>query len=224
MAAGSRVAEMLRDRLSYVESLCHDRVNWYPEGVPKLWNETIEAHRRAVHDATLAAAASLVAEHGMRAVTMSQIADATGIARATLYKYFPDVEAILRAWHERQLERHIELLSAARDQTRDVERRLETVLESYALIRHDGGRHHAPDVASLLHDDVHVARAHARLRDLIRDLLRRAADTGEVRTDVPPEELADYCVNALAAASGLPSKTAVRRLVAVTMAGLRPVQ
>jgi AcrR family transcriptional regulator len=190
--------------------------------VPKLWNETIEAHRRAVHDATLAAAVALVAEHGLRGVTMSQIAHATGIGGATLYKYFPDVEAILRAWHERQLELHIELLSAARDQTRGALQRLETVLESYALIRHDGGRHHAPDVAAMLHDDTHLARAHARLRDMIRDLLKQAVDAGDVRGDVPPEELADYCVNALAAASRLPSRPAVRRLVSVTMAGLRP--
>ncbi|MGI9077433.1 MAG: TetR/AcrR family transcriptional regulator, partial [Gemmatimonadaceae bacterium] len=55
--------------------------------MPKLWNETIEAHRRAVRDATLNATAALVAEHGLASVTMSQIARETGIGRATLYKY-----------------------------------------------------------------------------------------------------------------------------------------
>lgn len=34
-------------------------------------------------------------------MTMSRIAEEIGIGRATLYKYFPDVEAILLAWHER---------------------------------------------------------------------------------------------------------------------------
>ena len=71
--------------------------------MPKLWNETIEAHRREVRDAILDTTAALVAEHGLRSVTMSQIAEKTGIGRATLYKYFPDVEAILPAWHERQI-------------------------------------------------------------------------------------------------------------------------
>lgn len=54
--------------------------------VPKLWSETIEAHRREVHDAIIETTAARVAEHGLRAVTMSQIAEETGIGRATLYK------------------------------------------------------------------------------------------------------------------------------------------
>ncbi|TIL19051.1 MAG: helix-turn-helix transcriptional regulator, partial [Mesorhizobium sp.] len=55
--------------------------------MPKLWNETIDAHRRAVRDATLDTTAALVAEHGLLSVTMSKIAEETGIGRATLYKY-----------------------------------------------------------------------------------------------------------------------------------------
>ena len=37
----------------------------------------------------------MVAAHGLASVTMSRIAEETGIGRATLYKYFSDVEAIL---------------------------------------------------------------------------------------------------------------------------------
>ncbi|RUV80905.1 TetR/AcrR family transcriptional regulator, partial [Mesorhizobium sp. M5C.F.Ca.IN.020.14.1.1] len=78
--------------------------------MPKLWNETIDAHRRAVRDATLDATAALVAERGLLSVTMAKIAEETGIGRATLYKYFRDVEAILVAWHERQVTGHLEHL------------------------------------------------------------------------------------------------------------------
>ena len=80
--------------------------------MPKLWSETVAAHRRGVRDAVLDTAAALAAEHGLRSVTMSQIAEATGIGRATLYKYFPGVEAILLAWQERQKARHFEQLVA----------------------------------------------------------------------------------------------------------------
>jgi hypothetical protein len=57
---------------------------------------------------------------------------------------------------------------------------------------------------------------------LIRDLLTEAAETGDLRDDIPPDELASYCLHALEAASSMSSKAAVSRLVAVTLAGLRP--
>jgi AcrR family transcriptional regulator len=187
--------------------------------VPKLWNNTIEQHRRAVRDATLDSTAALVAEHGVRSVTMTQIAEQTGIGRATLYKYFPDVDAILVAWHERQVTGHLEHLAELRNQSDDTGERLEAVLEAYALIQHE---HHGTELAALLHRGEHVARARRHLIDFVRDLLAEAAATGDVRDDVAPDELASFCLQALTAAGSLPSKSAVRRLVTVTLAGLRP--
>ena len=187
--------------------------------MPKLWNETIEAHRREVRAATLDTAAALVAEYGLRSVTMSQIAKRTGIGRATLYKYFAGVEEILVAWHQRQVAGHLEYLAEVRDQAGDVSERLEAVLEAYARISHE---HHGTELAALLHGGEHVARAQQRLSDFIRDLLIEGAETGEIRSDVPPDELARYCLHALTAASSLPSRAAARRLVSVILAGLHP--
>jgi AcrR family transcriptional regulator len=189
------------------------------EAVPKLWNDTIDAHRQAVRDATLDTTAALVAKHGLRAVTMSQIAHETGIGRATLYKYFPDVEAILVAWHERQISGHLQQLTELRDRGRDPGERLRVVLETFALIQHE---HDGSELATILHRGDHVARAHQHLNDLVRDLLREAADAGDVRDDIAPDELASYCLHALSAAGSLASKAAVRRLVTVTLSGLRP--
>jgi len=185
--------------------------------MPKLWNDTIEAHRREVHDAIVATTASLVTEHGLHAVTMSQIAAETGIGRATLYKYFADIESILVAWHERQVMGHLERLSAVRDQAGNAMERMEGVLTSYALMSHE---HHGSALSALLHRGQHVARARQHLTGLIRDLLAEAATEGFIRTDVAAAELASYCLHALGAASSLPSKAAVRRLVTVTLAGL----
>src|ERR1019366_1043778 len=120
-----------------VKSLCIYIGGVYAVGVPKLWNGTIEAHRRAVRDATLDATAALVASHGLASVTMSQIAEQAGIGRATLYKYFPDVEAILTAWHERQVAGHLEHLSEIRDHGGDARERLEAVLGAYALMTYE---------------------------------------------------------------------------------------
>jgi AcrR family transcriptional regulator len=187
--------------------------------VPKLWNDTIEAHRREVRDAILDTTARLVAEHGLRSVTMSQIAEETGIGRATLYKYFSSVEAILVAWHERQIAGHLQHLGAIRDQAGTARKRLEAVLETFARISYE---HHGTELAALLHRGEHIARAQQHLSDFIRDLLVEGAAAGDLRTDVPAKELASYCLHALSAANTLPSKPAIRRLVSVIMAGLLP--
>jgi AcrR family transcriptional regulator len=153
---------------------------------------------------------------------MSQIAEEAGVGRATLYKYFSGVEAILFAWHERQITGHLEYLVDVRDDGGVARERLEAVLQAYALILHESHGHHNTELAAFLHRDEQVARAQKQLRAMIRELLTEGAEAGEVRDDVAPDELASYCLHALAAASSLPSKPAVRRLVTVTQAGLRP--
>ena len=189
--------------------------------MPKLWTETIEAHRREVGDAILETTAALVAQHGLRLVTMSQIAEETGIGRATLYKYFPDVESILRAWHDRQITGHLEHLAQVRDQTGDPAEGLEAVLEAYALISRESRGHRDTELATFLHRDERLPRARDQLHEMIRSLLAEAAATGEVRDDVGADELASYCLHAVRAARDLPSRAAVRRLVTVILAGLR---
>lgn len=194
-------------------------VTAYAEPVPKLWNETIEAHRAAVREAVLDTTAALVFEHGLASVTMSQIAEQSGIGRATLYKYFPDVESILTAWHERQIAAHLVQLAQARDEASGPGQQLEAVLTAYASISR---QRHGTDLAALLHRGEHVARAQQHLHALVRDLLSEGAKTGDVRDDVAPDELASYALHALTAASNLHGEAAVQRLVSVTLSGLRP--
>jgi len=190
--------------------------------VPKLWTETIETHRHEVREAIIDTTAALVAEHGLLVVTMSQIAEETGIGRATLYKYFPDVEAILVAWHDRQITAHLAHLAEVRDQGASAGERLEAVLEAYALLSRHSGGHGDAGFVEMLHRADQIGRAQRQVHEMIRDLLAAAAKAGDVRDDVPPDELAGYCVHALARAGAHRSKAAIRRLVSVTMDGLRP--
>lgn len=195
--------------------------------MPKLWDETIEAHRRSVREATLDTTARLVAEHGLRAVTMSEIAEKTGIGRATLYKYFPDVETILAAWHQRQIAQHLAHLAEIRGQAQTPAAQLEAVLTAYAHIQRERVRHHhdqahGRELEVLLHTDPRVAQAQGELHRMIRDLISQAAGSGMVRDDIPPGELADYCIHALQAAGQAPSEKAVSRLVDLTLVGIRP--
>lgn len=99
--------------------------------------------------------------------------------------------------------------------------RSSTELEAFALISHesngDGG-----ELATLLHRGAHVIGAQEQLRDMLRELISEGSTRGDIRSDVAADELASYCLHALTAAGTLASVAAVRRLVDVTLAGMRP--
>jgi AcrR family transcriptional regulator len=149
---------------------------------------------------------------------MSRIAQEAGIGRATLYKYFPDVAAILLAWHERQVRRHLHQLLEVRDRADDP---LAAVLAAYADIQHG---HRGDPREALVHAGDHVGRARQHLHELVTALLSDGVRAGHVRDDVPADELAAFCLHALDAAADLRSKAAVRRLVAVTLAAVHPAR
>ena len=198
-------------------SICGDM---YAVVVPKLWTATIDEHRAQVRDAILDAAATLIGEQGLLSLTMSQIAERAEIGRATLYKYFPDVESILLAWHERQVSAHLSQLAHSAEKPGVPLDRLHAVLAAYAEIARDSHGHHGAGITSFLHRGEHIAHAEQALKHLVSDLIAHAVDDGAVRPDINPDELANYCLHALNAAAGQ-SHAAARRLVDVTLVGLR---
>ncbi|WP_433786840.1 TetR/AcrR family transcriptional regulator [Actinomycetospora sp. CA-101289] len=189
--------------------------------MPRLWNETIEAHRRDVHAAVVDAAWRLVSENGLRSATMSKIAEQAGIGRATLYKYFPDVESILVAWHQEQVGSHLGHLAGLAQGEGSARDRLRCVLEAYALMSHRSGQH-AAELVAHLHRDESVAQARTQVLGLLTSLLAEAAAAGETRGDVDPAELALYCLHALSAAGQLSDEAAVHRLVNVVLDAAEP--
>ena len=194
--------------------------------MPKLWDETIEAHRRQVRDAILDATARLASEHGPLNVTMSQVADEAGIGRATLYKYFSSIEEILRTWHDHQIRHHLELLADLADRDEPAMARLEAVLTTYAQIQHQRTTHGAQpqghELSAMLHRETDLAPAEKHLHALVQGLIEAAAKEGQVRSDITPSELTAFCLGALSVASTVPSKAATHRLVVLILDGLQP--
>jgi AcrR family transcriptional regulator len=187
--------------------------------MPKLWTDTIEAHRKAVREAALDAAAALVEAHGLTGVTMSAIAEKSGIGRATLYKYFPDIDAVLIAWHERQIGGHLDHLERIAGQGGTPRQRLEVALTAYARLAHGRG---GGDIVSMLHQGAHLATAQSRLTGFVAELIEQGQAAQELRADMPAAELASYCLHALGAAGASQAPAVTRRLVAVILAGLEP--
>ena len=193
--------------------------------MPKLWSDTVDAHRQEVRSAIIETTASLVAESGVRSVTMSRIAEDVGIGRATLYKYFPDVESILHAWHDEHIGAHLGQLRALAHGDGPIDERVGAVLQAYAVIRfeiaHQG---HGPDLSALFLQHGGVAGTEDHLRQFLARLLAEGVEAGWVRSDVAPAELANFCVSALAGAGSLPSKAAVARLVNMTIEAVQALK
>jgi len=187
--------------------------------MPKLWTDTIDEHRQQLREAILDTVAVLVAEHGLLSVTMSGVAERTGVGRATLYKYFPDVESVLRAWHERQVGRHLTELSDLAVGGDSPLQRLRAVLSGYAHFA-GAARGHNTEISAALHRGTAVSQAETALRVLVTNLIAEAATAGEIRRDIPAAELANFCLHALTASGGAACEAAVQRLIDVTLAGL----
>lgn len=189
--------------------------------MPKLWSETIESHRNAVRDAILETTWKLVNERGPLSVTMTQVAEGVGIGRATLYKYFSDVESILRAHHQRHVDEHLDELTELARGPGTADERLHALLSHYARICHYRARHGSADLSALLHQGADVSDAEERIHELFTQMLDEAAAGGGLRSDIAASELADYCLHALSAAAKAPDDSATTRVVELTMRSLR---
>jgi AcrR family transcriptional regulator len=187
--------------------------------MPKLWTDTVQSHRQEVRQAILDAVGQLVEQQGLLAVTMSEVAERAGIGRATLYKYYPDVQTLLAAWHQQHVRSHLQALTALRDQGGSPEHRLREVLEAYARICQRAGRRGDSQLGALLHQGPEIGHVQHQLQELFRDLITEAAEAGAVRHDIAADELANYCLHALDAAADL-NPQAVDRLVRLVLTGL----
>lgn len=183
--------------------------------MPKLWNDTIEAHKGAVAAAIMDTTAGLAAKEGLHNLTMARIAQEAGIGRATLYKYFSDVEQILTAWHRRQVATHLEELERVREQKAAPLEALEAVLITYGeSSRH--GHHHA--LGTLLHAMPHIHAAHDHLHELVRSIIDDAVRAGSLKSSAPSDEMARFALTAVT--SDVDGKPALERLVALILRGL----
>ncbi|MCF7547436.1 TetR/AcrR family transcriptional regulator [Pseudonocardia sp. WMMC193] len=194
--------------------------------MPQLWTETIDAHKKAVREAIFAAVADTIAEAGPAAVTMSGVAARGGISRATIYKYFPDVEALLLAWHEQIVSAHLEHVERALmpipDDAASELGALRSALQAYAHQIAHGAPGFGGEFAARLHRTDHVQGAEQRLVALLAEHLHHGQSLGAVRGDMPPAELAAYCLSAMNAARRLPEPAALDRLLDVVVGAVQP--
>lgn len=188
--------------------------------MPRIWADTIDSHRRQVNDAILDATAELIAEQGPLSVGMSAVAERAGIGRATLYKYFPDVESILIAWHTRDFGEHLHRLRALSEADNPT---LEDVAKFVYTQRQNHPHRKGADVlGTLAHtlagaEGVLEGAIEREIISVLTAVLTRLVERKEVRDDQDPELLSRWLLHAAHAPGDLDDQ-AVAQLVTDSLA------
>lgn len=155
------------------------------------WRDTLETHKARYRERIIDAAIDLVAEEGVAKASMAALAQRAGIGRATVYKYFPDVEHALLAHVEREIDECRSALLAVLAGETDPVARLRGCIE--ALLAYFASQRHRLGWVTLEQADLSSA-AVSRLRTLMVNLPQPFVDTiaagvanGGLRPDLRPE-------------------------------------
>lgn len=155
------------------------------------WHDTIETHKARYRERIIDAAIDLVAEEGVAKASMAALAQRAGIGRATVYKYFPDVEHALLAHVEREIDECRSALLKVLAREPEPVARLRGCIE--ALLNYFASQRHRLGWVTLEQADLSSA-AVSRLRTLMVNLPQPFVDTiaagvanGGLRSDLRPE-------------------------------------
>jgi AcrR family transcriptional regulator len=146
--------------------------------VPKISAATLQEHRAETIDKLLDSWGDLVMEKGFDAVTLADVAAQVGLARTAIYNYFPDREALLFAWTDREVRRTVEALQQDLEKADSFAEKLRVFVRSQLIEFHQ--RHLPPgkEVVQFLRPETygrfmdHIEPLEKVLRDIITDGLK----------------------------------------------------
>ena len=136
--------------------------------MPKISGSNIPEHVAAQEEAIVEAATELIDERGVNRVRLSDIADAVGLARTSLYRYFPTKTSILHRWFETAMTPLIDASSSIATSSKSRDERLREWIDlqlDFLDIEHNQAMINATREADDMSDDVR-ARIAERHRDL----------------------------------------------------------
>jgi AcrR family transcriptional regulator len=150
-----------------------------------------DVRREQLTDATLA----VVAEHGLRGLSLAVVARRVGLTPSAIYRHFASKDAMLDAVLDRIRERLHGAIAAARAETDDPVEALHRLLDRHMqLVRHNRA---LPRV--VLSDDYHLGHPERRQRllglfsgylDGVAGVIRQGQRLGSIRSDVNARSLA----------------------------------
>ena len=154
-----------------------------------------ERNKQKVTERIIAAAMELFKAHGCEQTTMDDIAEKAEISRGTLFNYFPSKDALLLPWGQEILEQYVQpQLTAylnAQTPTIEVLRFLFASMSENVLAAPDVMRAFVGEALKATNKP-QVERARTGMMEVIIQVLRYGQARGEVRSDLPLEDMAGY--------------------------------
>src|SRR5580692_5888546 len=155
--------------------------------------------------------------------SLDEIAKESGVGAGTLYRHFPTREVLLKSVYEAELEK----LAAAEQKLAQRKPPIDA-LRAWLLLFVDAiaaKQLIAPALNTLLGDPKKVFEAsYAKMHQAIRALVKRGAESGEIRSDLDPVDLLRALIGVSNVASGPDWQPSARRLVDILIVGSRPVK
>jgi AcrR family transcriptional regulator len=193
-----------------------------PPKRPKPAQRKPRADAQRNRERILEAAKEAFSRHGANA-SLDEIAKRVGVGPGTLYRHFPTREELLLEVYRAELEK----LAAAEQKLSQTMAPTEA-LRAWLMLFVDAiaaKQLIAPALNTLLSDPKKLIEAsYAKMHQTIRELVKRAVGSGEIRSDLDPVDLLRALVGISNVASAPDWQSSARRLVDILIAGSRPVK
>ncbi|RBQ16218.1 TetR/AcrR family transcriptional regulator [Spongiactinospora rosea] len=181
----------------------------------------LRADARRNRDLIVTAAQHLFLEQGVD-VPLDEVARRAGVGIGTLYRRFPDRDALLRAVAEDTLRSLVGLIETARDEEPDAWHALCRFLRSCAELRFgELAAELDPRLYPQMRTGPHLDEMRRRVIAAVLDLTARAQAEGAMRPDAGPLDVAMLMTLHVYTPPNMPGDQAVRRMVEIVLDGLR---
>ncbi|MFF2551890.1 TetR/AcrR family transcriptional regulator [Nocardia sp. NPDC058058] len=184
--------------------------------------DRLRADARSNRDQIVNAALAVFRERGTE-VPMKEIADRAGVGVGTLYRRFPDRDALLIGTAQAHLERLSELAATAWREERTAWRGMRRFLRECVEMQL-GAQSSAigPAVHRAMHADPRLIDVRAAVVDLVTRMTVRAQADGDLRPDIGPDDISLLMTVQVYTREGESYPDAVERVMRIMLDGLRP--
>jgi len=167
--------------------------NWAPKSAPPALADRRQRRSAEIRERLFRAALSLFAQKGFAETTVEDITEAADVGKGTFFNYFPSKDHILIAFGEMQLAK----LQAAIAEVRRTKEPIQHFLRSLGARMTQEPARNPEIMRALLLAFLSTTRVREamldlqkRVQDLHTEMILLGQERGEIRSDLPAEEIA----------------------------------